>query len=299
MPNSKVAIAMSTYNGERYLREQLDSLLAQSVPVEIYVRDDGSSDATARILKEYEGHYHNVHVFLEDNKGCTRSFLRLLSAIPNCYEYYAFCDQDDRWHADKIEKALAILEKESKNIPLLYCSEYNYCGEDMSFQSASHLNKIGVSFSKCFFENVCSGNTMVFNEATRSMVIRANPSMVYCHDWWVALVVTCFGKLYFDEAPTLNYRRTGSNVSPTGLSSFAILKYRINTFFRDGQLRLVSQQLKYFLELYSQDVPKENKGLLNRCVYGGRFVKASTPRRFRQKPLDEIVVRLLLCLGQL
>lgn len=290
-----VAVIMSTYNGERYLREQLDSLICQSVPVDLYVRDDGSNDETLRILEEYQRENNHIILIEGSNLGCTASFLDALHNVPDYYTYYAFCDQDDVWHSDKIERALLKLESfDDQSVPLLYASEYNYCSEDMKFQSRSHLNKNGVSFSKCLFENICSGNTMVFNLAARQLMLRGDVPSVYCHDWWASLSVSCFGTILFDDEPSLDYRRTGNNVSPSGSKGLALLLFRIKTFIQKGQLRDIRLQLDSFWRVFAEEMEPEKRRLLERVTFGSPIARALTPSRFRQKGLDELVVRCLL-----
>ena len=114
-----IAILMSTYNGERYLREQIDSLLSQTNKDWIlYIRDDGSTDGTVLIVKEYEREYPYKIVLLEDglgNLGSGCSFMQLLSSVNS--DYYMFCDQDDVWLSDKIEKTyLKLRTMESEDI---------------------------------------------------------------------------------------------------------------------------------------------------------------------------------------
>lgn len=295
----QVAVVMSTYNGERYLEEQIESVLGQSVSVDLYIRDDGSSDLTRAIAGKYASNHDNVFIFPEKNVGCTISFLQTLRLVKRPYEYYAFCDQDDRWHSDKIERALALLSKYPSEAPLLYCSEYNYCDEDMTFQAKSKLNRCGVSFYKCLYENICSGNTMVFNRALYDRIIEADPSRVYCHDWWAALLATCFGNVVFDADPTLEYRRTGSNVSPTGSSSLSLLRFRIKTFFQNGDLKRITDQLGYFYKLYKEEMAPEYRSALTRCLEGGSLAKTTIPKRLRQKMSEELIIRVLLAAGLL
>lgn len=121
MNTKSVQVVMSTYNGEKYLKEQIDSILSQEgVDVRLYIRDDGSSDRTTDILASYQEH-KNVKIEKGNNLGFAKSFL---TALDECDEadYYAFSDQDDVWEKDKLSTAIEILEEESQSTPLLYCS---------------------------------------------------------------------------------------------------------------------------------------------------------------------------------
>ena len=117
MENKKVAILMSTYNGEKYLKEQIESLLAQTYGnIEIYIRDDGSKDNTIKIIKNYKEKYNNIVLKEGKNIGFINSFFELLN-LCNDADYYAYCDQDDVWMNDKIERAVKFLGKTDENKP--------------------------------------------------------------------------------------------------------------------------------------------------------------------------------------
>ena len=126
----KVAIILATYNGERYLSEQLESLRKQTYKnIKVYIHDDGSSDKTLDIIKEYVEHKRGTIEFELFSKKSLRypmCFINTLLEIPKA-DYYAFCDQDDVWNEDKIEKAVKAIEKfgeESK--PSLFYSAVDY-----------------------------------------------------------------------------------------------------------------------------------------------------------------------------
>lgn len=302
--NTTIAVILSTYNGEKYLSSQLDSIFAQTIPVDLYVRDDGSSDGTADILLRYQSTHENMHVLFEENLGCTRSFLTALQKAPNSYKYYAFCDQDDIWHQNKLKRAIELLEdraqiSQEKNPALLYCSEYNFCTEDMTFIEQSQLNKTGVDFYKCLFENVCSGNTMVFNQNLRRFALCQDLNGIYCHDWWLALTATCFGQLIFDHEPSLEYRRTGSNVSPTGTNAIKLLIFRIKTFIQKGELKNVTEQLATFLNVHRDELSGEYRQALELFTSKKRIKKMLFPHALRQKSIDELPIRTLLLLNAL
>ena len=298
-----IAVAMSTYNGDAYISQQLDSVLAQDVTERanliIYVRDDGSKDATLKILEQYEENGH-IHLFRGENVGVTRSFLETLAAIPPDIDYIALCDQDDIWHKDKLSRAIEVLESRDASIPQLYCSEYIFCNAEMNPQGQSHLNRTGVDFNKMLYENVVSGNTTVINQALRRLVVNAGYEAVYNHDWWIALVACALGgELVYDDFPSLDYRRTGSNVSPTGTKGLALLRYRLRTFFANNELQKVTIQLRKLDQQFGERLDPEKRSLLNRFLDGGRLEKTFTPVRLRQKLSEEVLVRALFLAGYL
>ncbi|WP_246599804.1 glycosyltransferase family 2 protein [Gordonibacter massiliensis (ex Traore et al. 2017)] len=290
---------MSTYNGESHLEQQLDSVLGQDVGnLSVYVRDDGSQDGTLALLESYE-RQGSIHLLRGENVGVVASFLAAIAAVPCDVEFIALCDQDDEWHVDKLSRALSVLGQKDNSVPQLYCSEYRFCDADMNPTGRSHLNRIGVSFPTMLYENMVSGNTMVMNRALANRVNEAGREGVYCHDWWIALVATALGELTFDDFVSLEYRRTGSNASPTGSGGLSLLRYRLRTFFEKGELTNVARQLERLYRLYADEMPSERRALLERALTGGRLSKAFVPVRLRQKPIEEAALRLLLVLGRL
>lgn len=159
MLNDKVCVLMSTYNGESYLQEQVNSILKQSVPVELYIRDDGSVDKTTDIIKDYISRYANIH-FIRDNRnlGPAISFMTMLYQIDG-YSYYAFTDQDDIWKVDKLKVDIESCKNTEAS---LYCSNQIIykdkieCG--MRFIKEPPHNPISI-----IFNNYISGCTMVMN----------------------------------------------------------------------------------------------------------------------------------------
>ncbi len=297
-----IAVVMSTYNGADHVAAQLDSVLAQDVrdcaELSVYVRDDGSKDETPGILARYEAE-GEIHFLRGENLGVVGSFLDVLGAVPTDVDFVALCDQDDVWHADKLSRALEVLGTRDQSIPQLYCSEYIFCDAEMNPQGRSHLNQTGVDFNKMLFENMVSGNTTVVNRALVDVVVAAGREGVYCHDWWLALVACALGELTYDDFASLDYRRTGSNVSPTGTGGLSLLRYRVKTFFENDELKNISTQLRKLDECFGDRMAPEKRAVLRRFLDGNRFSKAFAPVKRRQKPVEELAVRVLLLAGKL
>lgn len=295
----RVCVVMSTYNGEAHLKEQLNSILSQTLPIDIFIRDDGSRDGTWDIVSEYACHHGCIKAIRGDNLGCTASFLTALRLAGDSYDYYAFSDQDDVWHPDKMERAVSALERRDGSLPLLYCSNYNFCDGNLAFQSKSDLAPREITFPDTLYENVCSGNTMVFNACLRELALKVEVDAAYCHDWWLALVATAMGDIFFDQESSLEYRRTGDNVSPTGESFLKVLGFRIKAFLTGNELGKIKRQLIEFEKAYGPSLDEGKGALLHRCVAGNRVARATVPVRLRQKNVDEFALRTLMLLGRL
>lgn len=294
---SRIAVVMSVYNGEAHLVEQIESVLNQvDVDVTLFVRDDGSSDGSLNILADYEKK-GLIRLFRGENVGVVPSFLSLVELVDEGYSYIALCDQDDIWRSEKLNRALAVMGERDQDIPQLYCSEYIFCDAEMNQIAPSKLNRTGVNFDKMLYENMVSGNTVVINRVLADAVIQGGIEGVYCHDWWIALVASALGELTYDDYPSLYYRRTGSNVSPTGNSGINLLKYRMKTFFQRKQLTCITEQLKKLEREYGDRLSEEKRETLSRFLEGGRLNKALFPRRLRQILVEEFALRILFLIG--
>lgn len=296
---NSVIVVMSTYNGEKHLREQIDSILAQDhKPISLLARDDGSTDGTVQILEEYEKQ-GALELIRGENLGVVGSFISLIARVADSADYIALSDQDDVWHADKLSRALHVLATHDQAIPQLYCSEYIFCDAEMNSAGTSHLNQIGVDFPTMLYENMVSGNTVVINRTLAKVVRDAGREGVYTHDWWLGLLATALGELTYDDFASLDYRRTGSNASPTGTSAANIMSKRIETFFVKNQLKDVTRQLGKLQQLYGAQMDSQKRALLSRFLEGGRVRKALAPMRLRQKPVEELALRAMFLLGML
>ncbi len=216
----KVHVLLSTYNGETYLRRQVDSILAQKdVEVVLHVRDDGSSDHTKEILKEYQHQHANVILYEGENVGYIRSFLWL---VRNCGHeegaFYAFSDQDDVWDEDKLISAVRMLEPLDATKPLAYYSDLKVVDQDEKFIRLANSWEGTIDKYKLAVFIGIRGCTMVFNDVLHAMLEPYEITAISGHDTYVALIAFWLGEMVYDPVPHINYRQTGSNLSITGTS---------------------------------------------------------------------------------
>ena len=226
-----VQVLLSTYNGETYLKQQLDSILNQkNVAVKLFVRDDGSSDGTVDILRAYAALHDNICYLCGENCGVVASFFRLFELSDPDVDFYALSDQDDVWDEDKLSIACQKLEqmrkskspKKKKNdsqirtfaTPLLYCCDawntddaLNLLPESM--QTAG--KELVPDFRNALIENIARGASIVFNQALMSYIRISMPQDIYMHDWWLYLVASCFGEVCYDSAAHYKYRQHAGN----------------------------------------------------------------------------------------
>ena len=165
----KLTVLLSTFNGERYLREQLDSLLSQTVrATEIFVRDDGSTDGTVSILKDY-AQRDALHWCEGENIGPGRSFWRLLSACGEA-DYCAFCDQDDVWDEDKLETAVDALKRLNPELPALYCSDVRVTDEKRNLLAQHMIRACTPDYPHALIRNLGPGCTFVLNRSALDLL---------------------------------------------------------------------------------------------------------------------------------
>lgn len=216
MNNYKVAILMSTYNGEKYLKEQLDSIFAQKdIDLTLYIRDDGSSDKTVPIINEYSVN-NNVEVILGNNIGAPASFAALVDYVCNLseeYDYYAFADQDDIWLTNKIIKAISFMDNNLE--PCLYCSNQTLYinGKTYGLRFNTHIPH---GLRSHIIRNEISGCTMVFNKKLMDILNKIKFPEVdvlnyRIHDTWVYLVACIYGMVVYDNDSAILYRIHDNN----------------------------------------------------------------------------------------
>ncbi|RKJ51146.1 glycosyltransferase [bacterium 1XD42-54] len=308
----EVAILLSTYNGQKYIREQIDSILGQTYPgIRIYVRDDGSTDDTADILNVYAKD-RKIVFFKGENIGYINSYFKLLKECGKA-DYYAWCDQDDIWVPKKMERAVDCLELDRRNYqdtidghkPVLYFSSYDFYDEEMHFQKHGLVHKRGPSFSNSLMDCITLGFNSVFNHNTRMYMEENIPEHSCGHDWWTYMICAAFGRVLYDrEFSSVKYRRLAESVSPGGKNFLALQIWRFKKFFINDYFREIREQLYEFSKIYERQLNDENKRvmrLFSKKKYSVVWALRKTfyPIWFRQGLTEEIMVRILFLTGRL
>jgi len=212
MLHPKVIILMGTYNGQRYLEEQLDSICAQTHKNwELWISDDGSSDNTGQILKDYQTRLgeHVLRIFSGPRKGFSANFLSLVCNENLAGTYFAYSDQDDIWQPSKLQKAVSWLNTVSDETPALYCGRTKLVNEHGEAIGFSPLFKKRTGFLNALIQNIGGGNTMAFNFSALNLLREAGEAInIVAHDWWTYMVVSgAGGVVFYDPNPTLDYRQ--------------------------------------------------------------------------------------------
>ena len=300
---SKVQVLLSTYNGEKYLKEQLDSLLAQDYPnIDILIRDDGSKDSTKQILTGYENH-KNISVIYGSNIGVTASFLELLKISDPKAEFFAFCDQDDVWLKDKISRAVAALQKHPSDIPLMYCSRFTIVDEALRIMGYSKSPRKELSFNNALCQNVIPGCTMIINRIAKKRVIDMPMVIdrIVMHDAWLYLVVSAFGSIVYDDQSRILYRQHGANVCGEQVNLAEKFLIKVKRFFRRERFKskIFADQAVEFRRLYGAQLSPQNAKLLedfieSRKTFTQRLWYAIKGETYRQSLIDDALYKLLI-----
>ena len=299
----KVIILMSTYNGEKYVEEQMESLLGQSYKnIEIYIRDDGSRDKTVDILKLYETN-PKIHLIQGNNVGFIDSFFEVVRVCGDA-DYYAFCDQDDKWMPEKIQYGVEMLDMEDQKSPLLYFSNYDFYNEKMEFMNHKKPVAGEPSFQNSLVDCMPLGFTVMFNKRAMELLKSHIPENSCGHDWWTYMVCAGLGKIIYDDRVTVCYRRTGNNVSPGGMDFLKFQLWRIKKFFKNDYFTNIRKMLKEYHQCYYDTLDDEKRALLDLFVVnpskiGNRIKKVTYTKRLRQTIFDELAIRIIFLMGKL
>ena len=254
----KVLVLLATCNGEKYLRQQLDSIYAQEdVEVSIFATDDGSTDSTIAILEEYKkDHSLTIHYHGEPHEF-TYNFIDAIFANKNTsFDYYAFSDQDDVWMKEKLSSAIEMLKKNSKNV---YSSNLTIVNENLDGETLMNDDSIlRCNKYNAVFENVATGCTIVFSKAFLDLLVRYYPKNIYLHDYWVYLLAIYTDNYIYDSRSFIKYRQHGCNQIGDSL------KKGVKTYYKrfkasKGHQRALCEQL---LEGYRDIIGEENASIV-------------------------------------
>ena len=302
----KAAVLLASYNGEQFIRTQIESILAQDYdPVELYVWDDCSTDRTPEIILEFERNNANVHVFRgEKNLGYPACFYALTDRDDIPADYYFFADQDDKWYPDKIRRAVDALSLHDEDRPAAYYAGYDLCD--------GGLNRIRTVFpagdgKKIRLRNtlyeVCGLEfTMAVNRKAFRLLQQYHPRRSRARGTWMSMLYAAMGEIVTDRFAAAAYRRHEASVTNRGTSRSSLWKWRAGKF-RKQELAGYKDMLREFSEAAGQELPEKEARMLRRFSsprwFPNVLYKVFYPHRLRSRWTDEAAVRMLFLLGWL
>lgn len=259
-----VIIMMSTYNGERYLGEQLESIYNQKtkVNIELYIRDDGSSDKTLQIIDKWK-EFLNINFIQGKNVGPAKSFWELMQNVPLDADFYAFSDQDDVWDSNKIECAISSLE--GSVIPTLYFSNSRMTDENLNYLNYNTLTKEPILTIPS--QIVCGnaqGCTMMLNKEAMIVLRDLNVRDIPMHDWIIMLHILAIGKVIYDPIPRMSYRQHDNNViGKSNKTTYQKIKMTYRLWTKNSKKHPIRVNIIDFLENYEDILDLELKQYLH------------------------------------
>lgn len=263
-----IDILLSVYNGEKFLKEQIDSILSQScTDWHLYIRDDGSRDSSVNIIKQYSQDFCSKIFFLDDylgNIGILQSYNVLADYVirNSSSQYFMFSDQDDVWHKDKIMLTYIKMKSiENKGVPCLVHTDLVVCDAKLNTISPTmwryqKLNPKICSFTNYLVQNNVTGCTILVN---RNLLVKAFPipKMAIMHDWWMAMVAAGFGVIDYEEKPLIYYRQHSSNT--LGAKSYSLRHFFEKIFVDKLLFKSIYQKItqsQQFLNIMGSDLDK-------------------------------------------
>ncbi|MBV1944018.1 glycosyltransferase family 2 protein [Streptococcus parasuis] len=212
----KVNILMSTYNGQQFLAEQIRSIQEQSyADWTLFIRDDGSSDNTKEILKDFERQDSRIHIIdsdKSDNLGVIKSFHKLVNH--DRADFYFFSDQDDVWLPNKLELSLKEAQNYPADLPIMVYMDLKVVNQDLEIMTESMVKSqshhANTELVQELTENTVTGGVAMINHTLAEMWQETDDILM--HDWYLALLASAFGNLVFIDQPGELYRQHSDNV---------------------------------------------------------------------------------------
>ena len=301
----KIMVMMSTYNGEKHLREQIDSILNQKTNCEVYlrIRDDGSKDYTCNIIDEYiEKNPGRVELIRGENLGYNGSFFSLIQCAEG-YDYYSISDQDDVWLPNKLQIACDSIDRVKEDIPILYASTSYLVHNDLVPYGNTRKKEREMAMYNTIIQNICPGHTQVMNNRLLELLKGdIDTSRIYVYDSWIQNVANLYGKIVFDNESHTYYRQYEGNQLGSGVGRVGQLLVsikRIDT--NDGHK--YRRQIEYFQEQYIEKIIEkgfdvEINSFLSAKSFSQKLRYVIKSKLYRQGRLETIAFRCAVVLGK-
>lgn len=304
----KVNIILATYNGAKGIVKQLDSLWAQTYPnIDIYIRDDGSTDNTVQIIEEYvQAHPQGPKVILLDNGGvnlkCPGSFYEILRKCQSA-DYYSLCDQDDEWYPDKVERAVRRLEQEDSDQVLVYYSACDYKTINGAYIRKSPEQKENLQIHDVLYYTPGSGFTILMNECARQKLIFEHMPGEELHDRWIIRGAVCLGKAIYDRESTAAHIRHEEAYTVGDADNKSLIYSFIHYELLGDVITNDKKHIEYFYQQFKDEIPEDRRKEVE--LFAAKknspvkwLKKTFYPKRLRRRLPGEIALRILFFVGK-
>lgn len=304
MVGKNVLVLMSSFNGEKYIKEQIQSIMSQvsEYQIDLCIRDDGSNDSTCTIVQEMQKEYPGrIELIVGERKGYNESFFSLIKGASN-YTYYALSDQDDVWLPDKIQTACEKLCAEANDIPLLYASTSFLVGDDLKPYGTTRKMVRSLSFYNTIIQNICPGHTQVMNNALLNLInVDIDYSKIYVYDSWITNVAMLYGKILFDNDSHTYYRQHKRNQLGSGASKIQKIITSKKRIFAGGGSKY-REQIRLFYKTFSHDEKllkyyDELQKFLTAQSFISRLNYILGSKLYRQSRVETIAIYIAIVFG--
>ncbi|MBQ3278580.1 MAG: glycosyltransferase [Clostridia bacterium] len=305
----KVVVILPAYNGEKYIGAQIESLLNQTWEnLDIVVRDDGSRDDTLRVIRSWIGREPKGKRILpvvddDGNRGYIRNVFDTWKKSEPA-DYYCFCDQDDVWRPEKIEKCVALLESKGDNVPALCFHGYNVCDSELHFLRKSDPVSAEPDLAAVCYDFPCLNFTIVVNHAFREAFFANLPKdgdYPNYPDSWMAKMAACYGRLYAINEPLAEYRRNDQAASWSNHSAISLLVWRMKKFLAGDEPEKIAKELRDLREVFAPVMIEQDQEMMKVFTEKSRahyFRRLFWPDRLRRRKIEELELRFLFLLNK-
>jgi glycosyltransferase involved in cell wall biosynthesis len=296
-----VEVLLSTYGGERWVCQQVDSILGQTYPhLRLVVRDDGSTDSTVDLLRRYDD--PRLVIREGENLGLPDVFFRLLDEASDDASYWALSDQDDVWMPQKVERAVNSLRESSG--PALYCARVLVVDEELRPLYPHELPRRGPSFANALVQNIALGCTVVINRPALEVLRGRWPRECVMHDAWMYLVIAGTGTVMYDDELVVQYRQHARNSVGMGRGALSRFGGRVRRQLSPGGCGKHGRQDRELLRLHGgrlrPEARRELEEMLSaQATIASRMIYVLRGAAHRQTKGSNFVLKVLQILGRI
>lgn len=261
-----ITVIISTYNGEKYIKRQIESILRQKdVLVTCFIRDDGSRDHTVEIIKELQKKHNNIILQEGENIGWEKSFLYALKASPQS-DYYAFSDQDDIWFKNKLINGINHFEGLSMKKPIMY--HCNKITVDEQLKPLPHqIKRLSQPLNRqnAIVQEYAQGCSIIINNTARNLVLQYIPQNKIAHDFWVGMICYLFGEVIYDSESQFYHISHGTNTSGEGNIKKSWLS-RLKKYFSNANVYYAPAKELLDCPIYNSLLNNKDKDFINKLI---------------------------------
>lgn len=299
----RVVVLLSSYNGEKYIKAQIESILNQThTNLELLVRDDGSDDATPKIIEELAKTDARITFIRDDdNLGYPKCFYALTDMAPEA-DFYFFSDQDDVWFEDKIARAVNMLSKLPADKPAVYYGGYTICDEELNPVRDEHPMQKNITLKDTLFQVCGLEFTMAVSRSALNVLNNNKPSFSTGRGTWMSMLYSVYANIICDERPCAYYRRHESAVTASNQSFWGLWAWRIRYLFGGGFNDFHEIIRDFYLTMGSKLDVKERRMLrlfADEHYFPSVITKIFYPKRLRSRLVDELALRFAFLLGRI